>query len=60
MAEKKTYRDLNALLAKDPRASALFDQIPQYAKEQIMSRGDNVASLDALEGYVHNVLRGDG
>lgn len=56
----KEYQDLNALLAADPRASALFDQIPQYAREQIMSRGDNVKSMDALEGYVHNVLRGDG
>ena len=60
MSKRKEYRDLNTLLAKDPRASALFDQIPQYAKDQIMSRGDNVGSMAALEGYVHNVLRGDG
>jgi len=58
--KKKDYRDLNALLAADPRAHALFDQIPQYAKDQIMTRAENVGSMDALEGYVHNVLRGDG
>ncbi|MDD5938165.1 MAG: hypothetical protein PUC36_04035 [Clostridiales bacterium] len=57
---KKDYKDLNALLAAEPKAAALFAQIPQYARDQIMSRADNVASMDALEAYVHNVLRGDG
>ncbi len=56
----KEYQDLNALLAADPRAEALFSQIPQYAKDQIMTRAENVKSLDDLEAYVHNVLRGDG
>ncbi len=55
----KKYQDLNALLAADPRAAALFDQIPQYAKEQIMSRSNHVDSINALEAYVHNILRGD-
>ncbi len=56
----KGYQDLNALLAADPRASALFSQIPQYARDQIMSRAGNVTSMRDLEAYVHNVLRGDG
>ena len=56
----KEYQDLNALLAADPRASALFEQIPQYAREQIMTRKGHVTSMNDLEAYVHNVLRGDG
>lgn len=60
MAKNKTYRNLDDLLAKEKKAAALFNQIPQYAKDQIMTRADNVTSIDALEAYVNNVLRGDG
>ncbi len=56
----KQYKNLEALLSADPRASALFSQISQYAREQIISRKENVKSMDELEAYVHNVLRGDG
>ncbi len=54
------YQDLNALLASRPEATALFSQIPQYARDQIMTRASNVNSMDDLAAYVHNVLRGDG
>lgn len=56
----KQYKNLEALLSGDPRASALFSQIPQYAREQIISGKEHVKSMDELEAYVHNVLRGDG
>jgi len=56
----KQYRDLSDLLAKDRKAAELFRQIPQYAKDQIMSRAEHVRSMDELEAYAHNVLRGDG
>lgn len=56
----KKYKNLEALLSADPRASALFCQIPQYAREQIISRKEYVKSMDELEAYVHNILRGDG
>ena len=55
----KHYPDLNALLQGEPKAAALFAEIPQYAKEQIMTRSQHVNTLDELEGYVNNVLRGD-
>lgn len=41
------------------RAAALFAEIPQYARDQIMTRSRNVNTLDGLEGYVNNLLRGD-
>ena len=56
----KQYKNLEALLSADPRASALFAQIPQYAREQIMTRKGNVKSMNEVEAYVHQVLRGDG
>lgn len=55
----KKYQDLNALLEGEPKAAALFAEIPQYARDQIMTRSRDVNSLDELEGYVTNLLRGD-
>lgn len=59
MASKK-YRDLDALLAADKKAKALFDKIPQYAKDQIMARAESVNSVESLSDYIDNILRGDG
>lgn len=55
----KHYRDLSALLKGEPKAEALFNQVPQYARDQIMTRSQHVNTLDELEGYVNNILRGD-
>ena len=55
----KKYRDLNALLDGEPKAAELFAEIPQYARDQIMTRSKAVNTLDQLEGYVTNLLRGD-
>ncbi len=59
MACRKKYQNLDALLAADKKAKALFDQIPQYAKDQIMARGESVNSVESLSDYIENVLRGD-
>ena len=56
---RKKYQNLDALLAGDKKAKALFDQIPQYAKDQIMARGESVNSVESLSDYIDNVLRGD-
>lgn len=56
----KKYHGLDALLAGEPKASRLFSEIPQYAKDQIMDRGLFVGSVDELEAYIRNILRGDG
>ncbi len=57
---KKKYEGLEALLAADPRAEALFRQVPDYVRDQIRERGENVNSYDSLSDYVDNLLRGDG
>lgn len=59
MRKVKKYPDLDSLLREEPKAAALFAEIPQYAKDQIMTRSGHVNTLDALEGYVNNLLRGD-
>jgi len=55
----KKYPDLNALLKADPEAAALFAEIPQYARDQIMERAENVNSVESLSDYIDNILRGD-
>ena len=59
MACRKKYQNLDALLAADTKAKELFDQIPQYAQDQIRSRGESVNSIESLSDYIDNVLRGD-
>lgn len=55
----KQYANLKELLKEDPRAAALFAELPRYARDQITSRSGHVNSLLELEGYVNNILRGD-
>lgn len=60
MACRKKYQNLDALLAADKKAKDLFEKIPQYAQEQIRSRGESVNSIESLSDYIDNVLRGEG
>ena len=55
----KKYLNLDELLAGEPKASEIFNKIPQYTKDRIMNRGLFVGSMDELEAYVNNILRGD-
>ena len=40
-------------------AHAYFDDLPDYVREMIVKRGDNVHSPDELHGYAEKLLRGD-
>ena len=53
------YPDLNALLCSDPDAKHYFDTLPDYAREQISTRANNVNSFASLKDYAQNILRGD-
>jgi len=56
---KMKYADLNALLKGDPKAKQYYDSLPDYVKEQISSRGENVNSMASLQDYAENLTRGD-
>ena len=53
------YKDLYALLRREPEARRYFDSLPSYAREQIQTRPDGVNSLSSLKDYADNLLRGD-
>ena len=53
------YHNLTELLAVNRTAHAYFDDLPQYVREMIVSRGENVHSPSELQGYAEKLLRGD-
>ena len=55
----KQYPNLDGLLKQDTGAKAYWDGLPDYIREQIETRGDNVQSLESLKNYAENLLRGD-
>ena len=57
---KKTYGGLYEMLETDTQAQSYFSSLPDYVKEHMESRQQNVNSLDSLMDYAENLLRGDG
>ena len=53
------YNDLQTLINNDTEAMKYFNSLPDYVKEQISTRGNNVNSFASLKDYVENLLRGD-
>ena len=56
----KKYQNLHTLLAAEAKAQAYYDSLPDYTRSQITTRADGVNSLDSLQDYAENLLRGDG
>jgi len=54
------YQDLGQLIADDPSAQLYYDSLPAYVRDQITARADSVNSLESLQDYAENLLRGDG
>jgi len=53
------YNNLTDLISQDGEASSYFNSLPDYVREMISSRGDNVNSVASLQDYAENLLRGD-
>ncbi|MDR1102041.1 MAG: hypothetical protein LBL34_06815 [Clostridiales bacterium] len=53
------YENLYELIKNDVQASEYYLTLPDYVKDQIASRGSNVNSLESLQDYAENLLRGD-
>lgn len=58
MARK--YPDLSALLDSDAQAREYYNSLPDYVRSSIEQRSGNVNSLESLQDYAENLLRGDG
>ena len=47
------------LMEKDADARGYFDALPDYVRDQISSRADNVNTFSDMRDYAENLLRGD-
>lgn len=55
----KKYSGLNELISQSNEARNYYDSLPDYVRESIAERGDNVNSFESLRDYAENLLRGD-
>lgn len=56
---KKKYSGLYELLAEDSQASDYFDTLPDYVRQSVSAREQNINSVDSLRDYAENLLRAD-
>lgn len=54
------YSNLTELLAINRSAHAFYDELPDYVREMIRDRGDNLHTTAELQRYAEKLLRGDG
>ncbi|MEA5058081.1 hypothetical protein SDC9_197115 [bioreactor metagenome] len=53
------YNDMYDLFQNDKNAKQYFDKFPDYVREQISTRANGVRSMENLQDYAENLLRGD-
>lgn len=54
------YDGLGEMLKSSTEAFDYFTGLPQYARSMIARRSQNIHSLEELQDYADNLLRGDG
>lgn len=59
MKMAKKYSGLTALLKSDMKAQEYYDSLPDYVRSSIDQRPEHVNSLESLQDYAENLLRGD-
>jgi len=52
-------QNLESLIFENADARQYYNELPDYVREQIRSRGDSVKSFENLKDYAENLLRGD-
>ena len=53
------FKDLYDLLEHDTDAKEIFDKAPDYVKETIKERAQDINSYDHISGYIDKLTRGD-
>mgnify|MGYP006917873557 CR=1 FL=1 len=59
MNHSQKYDSLFTLVDQNAEARQYFDKLPDYVRDQISQRAQSVNSLDSLQDYAENLLRGD-
>lgn len=53
------YPNMYALMEQEKQAKEYYNSLPDYVRDQISTRADNVNSFASLQDYAENLLRGD-
>ncbi len=53
------YIDLFDMMEQDPEAEDYYVNLPDYIKDMIDDRADNVRTFEELRNYADNLLSGD-
>ena len=54
------YPNVYDLIEHEQAAKEYFNKLPDYVREQICTRSQNVNSFSSLKDYAENLTRGDG
>ena len=55
----KKYNGLDSLISQDQKAKQYFSSLPDFVRDQITTRAQNVNTYASLRDYAENLLRGD-
>ncbi|MCX7614874.1 MAG: hypothetical protein N2Z65_03875 [Clostridiales bacterium] len=53
------FAGLGQLIAQNEKAKRYYMSLPDYVRNQIATRADNVNTYSSLRDYAENLLRGD-
>lgn len=53
------YSGLYELIENDNEASDYFDNLPDYVRESVYEREQNINSFDSLRDYAANLMRNE-
>lgn len=53
------YNGLYDLIDGEIGASDYFESLPDYVRETISERANNICTIEELKDYAENLLRGD-
>ncbi len=53
------YSSLQNLIQNDAQALAYYNDLPDYVKDHMKTRSQNINSFESLQDYAENLLRGD-
>jgi hypothetical protein len=55
----KKYSGLFSLIEEDSKANEYYESLPDYVKQSISAREQNINSFASLRDYAENLLRAD-
>jgi len=52
------YADLQAMIFQDGNARQYYNELPEYIRDELSSRGDDLTTFDSLKRHAETLLEG--